>query len=91
MWSKKNVSAVALGGLTMLIGLSAPSSAQECRRIRNPTDRLKCYDAKEELSKPASGPWERVNIVDFKTYKRDLFGKSVELEGISYRSGKGPF
>jgi len=49
-----------LGRLNDADRLVSPSSAQECPRIRNPTERLKCYDAKEELSKPASGPWERV-------------------------------
>jgi hypothetical protein len=52
--------------------------AQECRSIKEPTARLKCYDTRDAQPPPASA----MSLVDFKTDRKELIGKTVEVEGV---------
>ena len=69
----------------LFLALTTNVSAQGCRSIQNASDRLECYDARERL--PAATNGNRINIIDFKTDKRELQGRSVEVEGLLMNFG----
>lgn len=64
----------------LFLAMTTNVSAQGCRSMQNASDRLKCYDARERP--PAATSGDRMDIIDFKTDKRELQGRSVEVEGL---------
>lgn len=65
--------------------LATNVSAQDCRSIQNAPDRLNCYDARERPSATTAG--SRIDIIDFKTDKRELQGRYIEVEGLLMNFG----
>jgi hypothetical protein len=72
--------------LLCFLAFTATGFAQECRSIQNAADRLKCFDDKD-AAQAVQQPSAHMSVVDFKTDKNDLQGKTVEIEGYLMNFG----
>src|ERR1700682_4559991 len=71
--------------LILSLVMTTNVSAQDCRSMQNASDRLECYDARERP--PAMTTGGRIDIIDFKTDKRELQGRYVEVAGLLMNFG----
>lgn len=68
----------------LVAAIAAPAAAEDCKAIKDPTARLTCFD--KAVAAPVIQP-EKMTLVDFKTDKSSLRGRTVEVSGIIMNLG----